>query len=225
MTSFARAGSHRWLQVAVEGRADVLRDALDAPLRLAQGEQIRWVSPLRADGFAEFRDGEALRRLGVRILPKRSLAAFWPPRGPVWDALGKTSGGALIFVEAKAHISEAASPGTKASPKSRRLIESSLHEARGFYAPKASAQWSGTFYQYANRLAHHYLFRRVNGLPSHLVFLYFINATDVGGPGCVAEWQGAIRLLHAALGLPESLDDQAIHEVFVDVQLLGGAVG
>ena len=138
---------------------------------------------------------------------------------PVWDALGVTSSGQPIFVEAKAHIAEAASPGSQASPESLKLIKTSLEEARKFYAPKASAGWAGTFYQYANRLAHHYLMRKVNGIDSHLVFLYFLNAADVGGPASREKWEGAIELLHAALGLTR-LRAEGVYDVFVDVHEL-----
>jgi len=80
--------------------------------------------------------------------------------------------------------------------------------------------WAGTFYQYANRLAHHYFFRELNHLPSHLVFVYFTNARDVNGPSTELEWQGAIQLIHAALGLSSGKLPDGAHEVFLDVSLL-----
>jgi hypothetical protein len=220
MSKFAAAGSQRWLQVSIDKHKAIIDHALQDALGLFLNDSIEWLSPLFADQFREYRDMEALRRLGVQSLSHRKLIDFWPNRGPVWDALARTTFGKLIFVEAKAHIAEAASPGTKASPTSLGLIQRSLSEARRFYAPKAKAEWSGTFYQYANRLAHHYFFRKVNKLPSHLVFLYFINADEMKGPRSKAEWQGAIQLLHAALGLvPGKLPD-GVHEVFLDVSLL-----
>jgi hypothetical protein len=57
-------------------------------------------------------------------------------------------------------------------------------------------------------------------LPSHLVFLYFINANDVNGPSSELEWQGATQLLHAALGLTPGKLPEGVHEVFLDVSLL-----
>lgn len=220
---FAAAGSQRWLQIAVNRRPDLLLAALRAPLQLGEHVEIAWQSPCAEDAFREYRDLEALRKLGVGSLPKRALAEFWPRRGPVWDALGKTSDGQLVFVEAKAHIAEAASPGTQAGAAARALIERSLAEARGYFAPRATADWAGTFYQYANRLAHHYLFREVNGLPSHLVFLYFTNASEMHGPESEQEWQGAIQLLHAALGLGREIHRPGVHDVFMDVAPLRGA--
>lgn len=181
-------------------------------------DTIEWLSPIGADAFKEYRDGAALALVGKK-LDRKPLKEFWPPRGPVWDALGLVSDGRPIFVEAKAHIAEAASPGTRASPDSLRLITKSLEEARRFYAPKATAGWTGTFYQYANRLAHHYLLRELNGIKSHLVFLYFLNDDEMGGPATRERWEGAIELLHAALGLTR-IRGKGIHEVFVDVREL-----
>lgn len=119
-----------------------------------------------------------------------------------------------------APIPEAASPGTRASPESLKLISSSLEEARHWYAPKANASWSDTFYQYANRLAHHYFLREVNKVPSKLVFVYFIHDTDMSGPENESEWHGAIRLLHAALGLPAQLQQRGVFDAFLDVPRL-----
>jgi hypothetical protein len=152
------------------------------------------------------------------------LRDFWPRRGPVWDAIGSTSAGTSIFVEAKAHIPEAASPGSRATPASLRLISQSLREARRSYAPKATSEWDVTFYQYANRLAHHYFLTTVNRLPSVLVFVYFLNAPGMDGPASEMEWKGAIRLLHAALGLPKRLEQRGVFDAFVDVRELEDAV-
>ena len=128
----------------------------------------------------------------------------------------------LLFVEAKAHIPELASPASRATPASMEMIAKSLAEAKHHFAPKATADWGGLFYQYANRLAHHYLLRYVNRLPAHLVFMHFLNAEDVKGPRSELEWRGAIRLLHAALGLRDDFDPY-VHDVFLDVAQMNAA--
>src|SRR5687767_5898935 len=116
--AFAAAGSQRWLQVAVNRSPNLLLDVLRPVLQLGSDETIEWRSPLAADGFRVYRDTAALRQLGIGSLPKRQLAEFWPQRGPVWDALGKTSDDRYIFVEAKAHVSEAVSPPSRANADS-----------------------------------------------------------------------------------------------------------
>jgi hypothetical protein len=162
-----------------------------------------------------------LRLLGIESLPQRSIAEFWPRRGPVWDAVGSTHfENTKILVEAKAHIAEAASPGSKASETSLKLIKRSLTEARKCYAPRASADWHLHFYQYANRLAFQFLFSKLNSLNTKLVFLDFINDKQMGGPVSEAEWQGATRLIHAVLGLPADLRQHGVFHAYVDVERL-----
>jgi hypothetical protein len=220
MSNLASAGSQRWLQVAVNQRREILNRPLATLLGLSPGTHIDWMSPLKSEGYREYRDGAALRRLGVHSLPNQQMSDFWPARGPVWDALARTSDGRLVFVEAKAHIGEAASPSTNASPESRKLIEQSLLEVRSYLAPHSKADWTATFYQYTNRLAWLYLLRQANALPAHMVFLYFLNADEVGGPSEVAEWQGAIQLLHAVLGLGKHPLSSWVHDLFLDVRAL-----
>ncbi len=182
-----------------------------------------WQAPLEAERFCEYRNGKALEKVGVFNL-KKPLEAFWPARGPVWDALGITSEGHPLFVEAKAHIPEAASPASKASSQtSIELIAKSLGEARRYYAPRATATWSSLFYQYANRLAHHYFLTQLNSVPSVLVFLYFVNADDMLGPMTEEEWRGAVRLIHAVLGLPKDLQAYGAFDAFLDVRLIQDA--
>lgn len=221
---FALAGSQRWLQVAATQTPQLLETSLRACGAIDKNEIVQWVSPLMAERFKELRDNAALERLEVLPLKKRKLTDFWPQRGPVWDALATTSTGGVLLAEAKAHIPEAASPPSKASQTSLEKIERALKEARRFYAPKATALWSGIFYQYANRLAHQYFLRQVNTVDSRLVFLDFINATDVGGPSTVCEWEGATRLIHAVLGLPPDLRQYGVYHAYIDVSTLKNAL-
>lgn len=225
MKNFASAGSQRWLQVAVNRKPQLLLSALQRSGAIGPRFSVTWHSPLDQDDFREYRDGKALEKAGItKVNLKKPLEEFWPARGPVWDALGTTSEGHSLFLEAKAHIPEAATPGTKASPTSLELIERSLGEARQFYAPRATAVWSTLFYQYANRLAHQYFLRKVNDVPSILVFLYFVNADDMLGPMSEEEWHGAVRLIHAVLGLPKNLKRHGVFDVFLDARLLQDGV-
>jgi hypothetical protein len=224
MRSFAARGSQRWLQIAVNRKPEILLDALRRGGAVAPLAPVTWCSPLECEDFVEYRNGKALEKAGITPASlKKPLQEFWPARGPVWDAVGITSEGRSLFLEAKAHIPEAASPATKATSASRTLILRSLHEARKCYAPKATAAWSRVFYQYANRLAHHYFLTEVNGLRSALVFLYFVNADDMLGPMSEEEWHGAVQLIHAVLGLPKDLKRYGVFDAFLDVKLLQGA--
>jgi hypothetical protein len=62
--------------------------------------------------------------------------------------------------------------------------------------------------------------REVNKVPSTLVFVYFTNDPDMSGPESESAWHGAIRLLHAALGLPAQLEQRGIFDAFLDVRRL-----
>jgi hypothetical protein len=52
------------------------------------------------------------------------------------------------------------------------------------------------------------------------VFLYFLTADDMLGPMSEEEWHGAIRLIHAGLGLPKDLRYQGVFDAFLDARLL-----
>ena len=99
------------------------------------------------------------------------------------------------------------------------MIRSSLDKTAGFFGAKTSCDWSGTFYQYANRLAHLYLLNELNEIDSWLVFVYFVGDEDVRGPKSEAEWQAAIEVLHGALGLRRHLS--RVVEVCLDVRREG----
>ena len=83
--------------------------------------------------------------------------------------------------------------------------------------------WIDSYYQYANRLAYQYYLRERNGIDSSLVFLYFTNAVDMGGPASEEEWHGATRLIHALMGLPTDLRPWRIHDAFIDARQLADA--
>jgi len=217
-TNNGRIGSQRLLQVAVAEYPDLLNQALKKAGAISNSETVAWTSPLSKDQFKEFQDQAALEKIGVANFITYPLSKFWPKGGPVWDATGITNSGRSVLVEAKAHIPEAASPASGASPKSLAHIEASLEAARKHYAPKSTAVWSGTFYQYANRLAHQYYLQKLNNIPSLLIFLNFINATEIDGPTSELEWEGAVRLIHAVLGLPKSLQSHGIYHAYIDAK-------
>ena len=213
----ATKGSQNWLQVAVNERPAVLNRAIVEAAGLDASTSIEWVSPLAAENYREYRDGDFIERIKAE-LPHRSLASVWPERGPVWDGLARTSRGDLLLVEAKAHIAEMVSPASKASPASLAKITRALEETRQALAPKSSMSWSGTFYQYTNRLAHLYFLRTLNKQPARMVFLYFIGDEEMGGPESRVEWEGAIKVTEVYLGLGRHKLSRFVHHVFVDVE-------
>jgi len=217
MAGLAAAGSQRWLQLAVNVQPGLVDEPLVDSLGGRGHAPLEWLCPLRAGGYREYRDLEALKAMDVPARVQHSLTDFWPRRGPVWDGLARTAKGDLLLLEAKANVPELASGRSQAGPESLNKITESLREVREYLAPKSAVDWTHTFYQYANRLAFLYFLRNLNEVPAHLVFVYFINARDVKGPATQAEWEAALTLMYAALGLPKRHPlSRFVHNVFID---------
>jgi hypothetical protein len=214
--SAGQRGSLKWIQRAVNEH----RDVLDAPLLAALGARhIHWRSPLAYDDFAEYRDGDFLKRLGLERLTA-ALKAFWPDRGPQWDALALSDGGDVLLIEAKAHIDELCSPPSAASEASRARIDAALAQTAGALDAAPRTAWAETFYQLASRLAHlHFL--RANGVPAWLVLVNFVGDADMGGPANAGEWEAAYRIVHHVMGLGarHKLARHVIH-LYPDVRTL-----
>ena len=213
----AKKGSLRWIQTFVNERTDELNAAVSAAANGRIPGEIRWLSPLAEDDFSEYSDSEAMQRLTVD-LRSRELATFWPRRGPQWDALALTGKREPILVEAKANIPEIITPATAAGVDSSRRIREALQEVASFLGVKSSCDWSGTFYQYANRLAHLYLLNQLNDAKAWLIFVYFIGDQDTGGPNTEAEWRAALDVMHGALGIRKHRLLNRKIDVFIDVR-------
>ena len=168
--------------------------------------------------FAEFRDAEFLRALGLqRVAPR--LRKFWPSRGPRWDALAVVrradrDPGALL-VEAKSHPGEVRGGGTRASPASLTKIHAALRATQEWVGATADPErWLGPLYQSANRLAHLYFLREVVGVDAWLVNLYFVD--DPHAPTSRRAWERTIGTDAEELGA-----DPAAHSGWRD--FVGGA--
>lgn len=215
----ANRGSQRWLQLLVNQRPELFAREFLPRIGYAPGEPIQWLSPRESDSYAEYQDESFLEALGIKA-GKPSLIDFWPRLGPVWDGLAVGPRGEPILVEAKAHIPEMYSPACSAREVSLARIRRTLTEVKKAVGSTSKHDWSGPFYQYTNRLAHLYFLRTLNRIPAHLVFLYFVNARDVRGPSSVAEWEGAIELVRAILGLRKTGIGRYVEHLFVDADAL-----
>lgn len=220
-TRAAERGSQLWIQRAVERRDKVLERSLANAVGRPNTE-VRWKAPL-GPRYAEPRDGRVFELLGINP-PHRSLKDFWPRRGPVWDSIAVIDD-QFVLIEAKAHIGELISGGTKAQGESLGLIDRSLERARKSLAPRSKVNWAQSpFFQYANRLAFLQFLREDNKIPAHVVFLYFTHDSVMGGPDSAEEWQGAIRLMEASLGLSSHKLTPFVHKIFLDSRGLTPAI-
>jgi len=202
-------GSLRWIQQLVNEHANILDGAIGLG-------RIDWRSPRADDDFAEYRDQAFLDRLNVE-LQTVPLAKFWPARGPQWDALGRARSGEIILVEAKAHIPEIMSSGSKASHDSLAKIRKAFAATESALRAKPGLDWAERFYQYATRLAHAHLLHKLNRVPTRLAFVYFIGDPDLDGPTTRREWEAAITVLHEALGISGRVPGY-VTDVFIDIR-------
>lgn len=212
-------GSLRDIQVLVNRFPNMFTNKIEEKI-VIKSDRIDWVSPLKDDDYSEYRDSGFIEKLGIQNL-KISLSAFWPKRGPQWDALGRGNGKEYFLVEAKANIDEMVSPETKATGKSLEMIQKSLGGLKKYLKVNNKMDWSGTFYQYTNRLAHLYFLRTLNKLPANLIFVYFIGDDSVSGPKSLEEWNAALTVMKKYLGLSTHKLAKYTAEVFVDVKQIG----
>ena len=217
----ALRGSQRWLQIAVNRCPDVIDDAISKTMGLGQDESIEWLSPLESEDFIEYRDQAFLERLEIN--PRhRQLSDFWPAGGPVWDGLARTSAGRSLLIEAKANIPEFDSSPTGASGRSLTKIEAALEETRTFLHVRSETDWTRCFYQYANRLAHLYFLRELNGIDATMIFIYFTGDTTVSGVNPVSRegWEAAVGLAtnHLGVRLSSPWVRENVVDVFIDVE-------
>ncbi|MEM2111494.1 MAG: hypothetical protein QXX08_06415 [Candidatus Bathyarchaeia archaeon] len=214
----AQKGSQKWIQILINDKPQILNKHIWNAFNFSRNEDIQWLSPLRNDDYAEYRDQAFLKLLNVK-LEKLPLRDFWPKGGPQWDALGRSTSGKLFLVEAKSHIRELISALHAKDKGSKRRILKSLKEVKEYLGAKTDFDWSKGFYQYTNRLAHLYLLRK-NGLNAYLIFVYFINDSQVKGPKTISEWKGAIKLLYSCLGIERHRLKKYVAKVFLDINQL-----
>lgn len=177
-------GSLKDIQILINNRKEILDKKLSEALE--QKINITWKSPIKEDRYAEYRDEDFLRILDIESKINFPLEKFWPKRGPQWDALG-IDDEKIFLVEAKANLPEVVSPPTVAGKESKSKILDSFSELKEYLNINNTIDWSGTFYQYANRIAHLYFLRVLNGINAYLVNIYFINDNSVAGPKSIDE--------------------------------------
>jgi hypothetical protein len=219
-------GSLKWIQLLVNDHPGKLNAAIAKKLQF-RDSNIQWLSPLKTDEYAEYRDGAFLDLLGLAEF-KSKLQNFWPRNGPQWDALGKatskrTSGQAVIppvfLVEAKANIPEIMSSLGAKSERSIALIRKSLAETRKYLRCKDSHLWEKGFYQYVNRLAHLHFLRNICSVDAYLIFVYFTGDYTLI-PTSQEQWTGALELQKCLLGIKNHRLNNFVAEIYFDVNEL-----
>ncbi|MBM4300887.1 MAG: hypothetical protein FJ121_05055 [Deltaproteobacteria bacterium] len=215
-------GSQKWIQNIINACPELLNIRIREKVATLFGREICWVSPLKEDEFAEYRDGAFLKRLNLQELSEE-LQQFWPKNGPQWDALGRTTNEkAFILVEAKANVPEMVSICGAKDEKSLNTISERLAETqRWLNCQRTLVDWKSGFYQYANRLAHLYFLREKAGKEAYLIFLYFIDDITYDGGQQVSiatsheAWNSALKLQKKLMGLPARSLTGRVIELFI----------
>jgi hypothetical protein len=126
-----------------------------------------------------------------------------------------------LLVEAKSNHPEFSTPPSGASKKSKEQIERSLNRVKRHLKVHRFFPWTGTYYQYANRLACVW-FLRENDIDARLVFIYFTGDTfpdETPCPATEAQWKNLLEARRLTLGLPlEHALSPFEHDVFLPVR-------
>ncbi len=198
-TGRAFAGSQRQIQFYVNDQPLVLNQAISDAFKTPFS--LRWVSPLKSDGYREYWDSAFLKALG---LPQhcKELNRFWPNGGPHWDALARVGETGVLLVEAKSHVSEIYGNGCGAKAKSSiEKIDAAIAATKGWLHIGPQADWKGPLYQSANRLAYLYLFREILQIEAWLVNVCFTDDHSISTPTSKADWQDGTADVKNSLGI------------------------
>jgi len=209
-------GSLKDIQILVNKNQVLIDKLIKAKFSELANEEILWTSPLVNDGYAEYLDNDFLIKIGLDPNDIQ-LDKFWPSGGPHWDALAYSKQGKIFLVEAKANIPEIVSPASRATIKSKCLIDYSLNETKQYLNIFNDINWSGKFFQYTNRLAHLYFLRIKCKKQAYLINIYFIGDKSVNGPKTKQEWEGAIKVLHSYLGVSRHKLSKYMVDIFIDI--------
>jgi hypothetical protein len=208
----------RWrTERAAEFDALVLK-AVGSPGRAA----IEWVYPTGRQGE---REPQGLRFLRDRADALERWKKFWPDtlRQQTWDGVARlVREGAepewLLF-EAKANHPEfVTSPCGADNEESLRTINKALDKTKKHLGVHRHFCWTGSYYQYANRLATLYFLTAIAGVLARLVHVYFCGDEFPDGRWCPAteqDWKRLIEARDLTLGLPDRhAMSGLLHQIF-----------
>lgn len=155
-------------------------------------------------GDREFRGLEFLRETeDEQVLD--AWGRFWPTTGrsQTWDLVGRTDG-AWLLVEAKATWPEFVTTSCRAAPASLKIIKSALGRVRRDLGVNRWFDWTGTYYQHANRLAALW-FLRTHGVDARLIGIHFLGDRFPDRTPCPKTkhaWEALIEARRLTMGLP-----------------------
>lgn len=220
-------GSERHLLSYRKEKPEELNQAILTALNTTTGADIEWLYP---DGSGnrgkEFTGVSFLKANPWAKGTARALSAwkeFWPQGGRAqsWDgvAILNVDGAPqrwLLF-EAKSNHPEFVGARCKATPKSLETIEKALNRTKKELGVHRFLDWTGSYYQFANRLAATTFLNR-HGVPTTLVETFFAGDRFPDGTPCPASadaWRPLLESRRLTLGLaPDATRDHVV-DVFL----------
>lgn len=194
-------GSRKWTQILVNQNTELLNKKLRETLQLNDSEKIDWISPLATDNYTEYFGQGYVDLLEYKLNVK--LEDFWPRLNFPWSAIGKSSSGKLILVDAKSSLSDYVAYGANIDDwddeKEVELTKHSLQLAKRFFMYSGTGDWLNRFHKYSSRLVNLYLLRNLNELDVYVPFIHYLN--DVNGVSTVQEWEATLELLYSYFGI------------------------
>jgi SpoVK/Ycf46/Vps4 family AAA+-type ATPase len=186
-----QGGSKDWMQTVINSN---MKPSLDNAIGAGN---IFWLSPIAIDNYQEYQLNQK-PIADIFNFDKNTFSSWWSfSRQPQWDAIGKTENGAIILVEAKAHLRETESK-CKASAQSYEKIQEALkitHNKFSARTPFDEEIWMNKYYQTANRLL---FWNSLN--PTHKAILVFLNFVNVPrSPTSKNEWDIHTQMMFEAL--------------------------
>jgi len=188
-----QGGSKDWMQTIINSDMSLSLDN-----DIGEG-RIKWLSPLAADDYQEYRLNQSPIS-ELLYIDKNTFSKWWPsPRQPQWDAIGTTDRDAIILVEAKAHLNETKNR-SMAKAHSYELIKNALKKTHSSMSANTAFNeevWMKKYYQTANRL----LFWDNMQLKykTILVFLNFIKVPTPRFQTSKEEWNNHTKKIFEAL--------------------------
>jgi hypothetical protein len=191
--------------------------------------KIEWRSPLEELKKRTYSDKSFLKCFGLEKSWDK-LSDFWPSGGPKWYVLGQISPDSPVLVEVKAETKTKTKFGevtsnsckAKAKGKSRSQIIAAFKKVCDDLGIQSThqgweANWTGKYYQYANRISHLWWLRK-QGLDAKLLFINFIDAKKGEEQACQDEWKDEFAKADRVLGLPLTHKlSEYIHHIYPNV--------
>ena len=211
------------------------RDALNRRVAEVLGEPsecVRWLDfqtvknpkPDRVGHREHDQEWLGLDMLADSRALQEEWAEFWPTGAGIhnWDAVGWV-GDELLLVEAKAHTGEIKSDCGATSRRSVDKILRAFREVQVALGVALSRDWTREYYQFTNRLAALYFLHK-QGVPAHLLFIYFTGDKPPKGvkdcPATDEGWRAALSEQARYVGLlPDHVLSGHIHKLFLPVSV------